>query len=189
MPDPKTAKGLWQRMRERLSSPQEPLKIAPDLPMRRSAQAPTGKPAAAPRKFPGNFFTFSFLLDLQIGDQVHVGRPKTAIFEIVSQTTRWGESVEAAQRLLTADHVRWTDDPVTGVNLRTIHNVEDVLGAEGKLGDRPCRFETILDLGRNIIVYGLYCPADGTRTAFGFLREVFDASYVKPPRPEDPERG
>jgi hypothetical protein len=74
----------------------------------------------------------------------------------------------------------WIDDEQRGIASRTLTNVEDVLGAEGKIGDMHLRFEKVLDLGQNQVVYALFCPEKNIRLAYGFDRRVFEPTYKKP---------
>lgn len=95
---------------------------------------------------------------------------------------RWGERPSDFVALLQKPHLLWTDDPVRGVNEKTLENPEDVLGAEGTIGGKHVRFERILHLGSNVVVYALFCPEGDFRTAYGWGREVSNPLYVPPPR-------
>jgi hypothetical protein len=48
------------------------------------------------------------------------------------------------------------------------------------IGDMRLRFEKVLDLGQNQIVYALYCPEKNIRLAYGFDRLIFEPTYKKP---------
>ncbi len=48
-------------------------------------------------------------------------------------------------------------------------------------------FERVFDLGRNQVVYALYCPTHNFRMAYGFDRLIFEPTYVKPSAPEREE--
>ena len=62
----------------------------------------------------------------------------------------------------------WVDDPERGVGSKTLERVEDVSGAEGMIGGKLVRFEKILEVGENQVVYGLHCPSMDCRLAYGF---------------------
>ncbi len=65
------------------------------------------------------------------------------------------------------------DVPTKGLSERIITSPEDMLGAEGMVGDKTCRFEQILDAGKNQVVFSLFCSENQTRTAYGFARDMF----------------
>lgn len=151
------------------------------------AREPSTTIPPTPEKVPGNFFYFGSALDLAIGGTVHVGFPKISVRDMTTGQVRWGDNPADLLALLQKPHLLWTDDPVRGVNGRTLENPEDVLGAAGTIGGKHVRFERILDLGRNVVVYALFCPEQNYRTAYGWGREVFQPAYVPPPRLPDDE--
>ena len=55
------------------------------------------------------------------------------------------------------------------------------------IGGKLMHFERVFDLGRNQVVYALYCPTHNFRMAYGFDRLIFEPTYVKPSTPERPE--
>ncbi|WP_263352725.1 hypothetical protein [Acidicapsa acidisoli] len=139
------------------------------------------RPASPPQPatpVPGNFFYFEVFIELKLGGAVYIGYPKVAI-RSSNNEVRWGSKMEFSWPDPSKPHAPWIDDPERGIAHRTLDSVEDVLGAEGTIGGRRYRFETILELGNNVIVYGLYNPETRTRTAYGFSRGVFDGTYSK----------
>ena len=157
-----------------------PLRL--DLPSPPHKPPPQPKPQPAGDPVPGNFFYFPYELDLEIAGVVQIGRPKKAVRNEATGEVRWGENLRDISPLPDPNRprLRWTDDPARGVNQRTIENPEDVLGAEGMFSDKPARFESILDLGRHIVVYALFCPDHNFRIAYGWPRKVFQPGYVHP---------
>jgi hypothetical protein len=141
-----------------------------------------------PDLVPGNFLSFEFFIELKVGDRVHLGYPKIPVRNTTTKLVRWGSNVEWAWPNPSKARVPWIDDDQRGVTHRTLASVEDVLGAEGMIGGKLMRFERILDLGRNQIVYALYCPTHNFRMAYGFDRLIFEPTYVKPSAPEREER-
>jgi hypothetical protein len=125
---------------------------------------------------PGNFYFLPFFVELTLGDTVYPGYPKIAVFDTGRQMMRWGSKLEWSAPLPDSPKAPWIDDPELGVARRALTSVEDVLGAEGTIGGRRYRFETVLDQGNNITVYGLYNPETNTRTAYGFDKRVFDGT-------------
>jgi hypothetical protein len=75
--------------------------------------------------------------------------------------------------------IDWIDDERRGLTNRKLAKPEDALGAEGRIGDMHLRFERILDLGRNQVVFALYCPEKNIRLAYGFARAIFDPTYKR----------
>lgn len=134
------------------------------------------EPPVAPRPdlIPGNFFSFEFFIELKIGDVVRVGYPKVCIRDTSTGVLRWGSKAEWSWPDPSKMRIAWVDDEQRGLSQRTLASVEDVLGAEGKIGDMRLRFEKILDLGRSQIVYALYCPEKNIRLAYGFDRLAFE---------------
>ncbi len=132
-----------------------------------------------PKVLPGNFYFLPVFVELTLGDTVYPGYPKIAIFDTGNQVMRWGSKMEFSAPLPNSPKAPWIDDPELGVARRTLAGVEDVLGAEGTIGGMRYRFETILEQGKNIIVYGLYNPETRTRTAYGFNRMIFDGTLFR----------
>jgi hypothetical protein len=122
---------------------------------------------------------FPFFVELTLGDTVYSGHPKSAIFDTGRQVMRWGSKMEWSAPLPDSPKVPWIDDPELGVARRQLTSIEDVLGAEGTIGGKRYRFETILDQGNNITVYGLYNAETNTRTAYGFDKKIFDGSLFQ----------
>jgi hypothetical protein len=80
--------------------------------------------------------------------------------------------------------IDWVDDPERGIGARHIERPEDMLGAEGMLQVHRFRFERILDLGNNVVVYALFNPDKQMRMAYGFNRDAVEPGYVSPARRE-----
>jgi hypothetical protein len=165
---------------------------APAAPQRAvAAKAPA--PARPAELIPGNFFQFEFFIELPIGERLLLGLPKICIRNTQTQEISWGSKLEWAWPNPAKSRVRWTDDGERGVNRKTLENPEDILGAEGSLGDMRLRFERILHLGNNQIVYALYCPEKNIRLAYGFARdqlcsEAESGSRTRPVLPTDHSR-
>ena len=170
-------KRFFQRERD---LPDGPLQLNLPSPPPRPPQRQKPQPPA--ERVPGNFFTFTFILDIEISGVVHAGLPKLALRNSITGQVRWGESLSNLRPDPNRPRISWIDDPVRGVNQRTLENPEDVLGAEGTLGGKRIRFERILDLGRNVVVYALFCPDQNFRIAYGWNREVFQPGYVPAPQ-------
>ena len=130
-----------------------------------------------PELVPGNFFSFEFFIELKIGDVVHLGYLKVCLRDTSTGTVRWGSKVDWSWPDPNKLRIAWVDDEQRGLSGRTLASVEDALGAEGTIGDMRLRFEKILDLGRNQIVYALYCPERDIRLAYGFDRCAFELTY------------
>ncbi len=137
-----------------------------------------------PDLVPGNFSNFEFFIELKVGDFVHIGYPKIPIRDMTTKVVRWGSKVEWAWPDPSKTRISWADDDQRGLTHRTLASVEDVLGAEGMIGGKQMRFERILDVGRNQIVYALYCPTHNFRMAYGFDRLIFEPTYIKPSAPD-----
>jgi hypothetical protein len=132
--------------------------------------------------YPGRFFSFELFIALELGDTVHLGYPKVPFRDISTGVVRWISPVEWSWPDPKKARMKWIDDPERGIGARTLERVEDVLGAEGMLGERFCRFERVLEVGQNQVVYALYCPKMDARLAYGFDRSIFEPGYVKPVR-------
>ena len=129
-----------------------------------------------PDRVPGNFYFFRFWVELQANGKTYVGLPKQAIRQSKADGTtevRWGSPVDLAWPNPNVAHAQWVGDPKTGVASLRLWKPEDLVGAEGNLGDRKFRFEAILDAGKNQIVYSLFCEQGQFRIAFGFPRDMF----------------
>jgi hypothetical protein len=131
-----------------------------------------------PEPYPGNFYGFPFFIRLRMGERVLDGYPKVPIRDTTTGETKWGSRMEWSFPGPDKMQVDWVDDPERGLNKRTIEHPEDALGSEGRLGDdMQVRFERILTIGKNQVVYALYCPAKGIRLAYGFDRKAFEPGY------------
>ncbi len=133
------------------------------------------RPVAAPEFVPGNYYSFEFFIEITIGGKTHLGYPQKAIRDIgkTPPVTVWGTPLKFAWPNPAILRVPWIDDPKKGLTGRTMTGREDLLGAEGTLGDKTYRFETILDAGKNQVVYSLFCDQNQTRIAYGFSRDMF----------------
>jgi hypothetical protein len=96
-----------------------------------------------------------------------------AIRDVVSGHTRWGAAVKYLMPTSAIVRTPWIDDPEKGISRRELYVPEDLIGAEGIIGDKRCFFEQILDLGNNIVVYSIYCYEQQFRLAYGFSRDMF----------------
>jgi hypothetical protein len=153
--------------------------LPPVSPMPRKVPLATVPPSPPPRKadlVPGNFYQFEFYIDLEIKGVVHVGYPKICIR--TSDAIRWGSTTQWSYPSEGQDKVPWIDDPEYGLGPRNLVHVEDALGAEGRIGDMRLRFEKVLDLGDNVIVYSLFCPEKNIRLAYGFHRQAFEPTHL-----------
>ena len=148
-----------------------PVKLDLSQPPRRQMQRAVQKPEA----IPGNYFSFGVLLELKLGDKVHVGSPADAFRDPTTLKVRWGCRVDFLLPGASVPRGPWVDDPVFGIAQRMIRSPEDLLGAEGTFGGIHYRFEQILNSGPNVVVYALYNSEGGTRTAYGFMRPFCEA--------------
>lgn len=128
-----------------------------------------------PARVPGNFYFFKMFIEITIDGKAYVGCPKQAIRDIgkTPPVVRWGSPVELAWPNPAFPRVLWVDEPFKGLAGRNICSAEDLLGAEGTVGGKKCCFESILDVGKNQVVFSLFCPQDQTRMAYGFPRQMF----------------
>jgi hypothetical protein len=128
-----------------------------------------------PERIPGNFYFFEMFIEIAIDGRTHLGYPKQAIRDIgkTPPVIRWGSSPKLSWPNPAIPHVPWIDVPNKGLAGRTIASPEDVLGAEGIVGNKHYRFDQILDVGKNQVVFSLFCPENQTRMAYGFSLEVF----------------
>jgi len=76
--------------------------------------------------------------------------------------------------------ISWIDDPEKGLSQRELSVPEDLIGAEGIIGDKRCLFEQILDFGKNVIVYSIYFYEQQFRVAYGFRRDMLLAKPNMP---------
>jgi hypothetical protein len=182
MDEPPVKPNLLQRLVSSLPFRQEKpaslnLERIPPKPSEPKRSAAPPVPAVPPRqRFPGNFFSFKFCINLAIGDQVWHGVPVHPITDPLGKL-HWGSQSEE----FLFERLPWLDDPVKGVNCRVLENIEDVLGAEGGMSpDLPLRFESILDVRKNTIVFALFNPTKGIRVAYSFPRRAFQKGYIPP---------
>lgn len=144
---------------------------------------PNSTSGSEPELVPGNFFAFEFFIELKLGDSVHIGYPSVPTRDMTTKLVRWGSKLEWSWPDPSKARAPWIDDVQRGLAKRTLVNVEDALGAEGMIGDKPMRFERILFLGRNQVVYALHCPTQNFRIAYGFDRVIFEPNYIRPEAP------
>jgi hypothetical protein len=111
---------------------------------------------------------------------VHLGSPKVRRRDQLNRTERWGDPLDWCWPNPNQRRVAWVDDERHGLTQRTLARAEDALGAEGSLGDLHLRFERILELGRNQVVYALYSPEKNRWLAYGFDRTLFEPTYQRP---------
>jgi hypothetical protein len=132
--------------------------------------------SASQELLPGRYYSFKLFIDITVNGNRHLGYAKQAIRDIgkTPPVIRWGSSMELSWPSPEIPHARWIDDPKSGLLGRTITSPEDFLGAEGTIGDKRYRFEQILDLGKNQVVFSLFRPENQTRIAYGFSREIFE---------------
>jgi hypothetical protein len=172
-----TTSGRFKRLVSLLKgSSSEPVKL--EL----GGTSPKPKQTAAAvqgERVPGNYYVVEFLIKVPLRNTVQFGFPKVAIRNITSGQKSWGSKIDLCWPNPEKPHVDWIDDPEHGFGARTIERPEDALGAEGIIGGNPYRFERILDIGKNQVVYALYNPVNQTRLAFGFDRGSFELGYVK----------
>jgi len=126
---------------------------------------------------PGNYYFFELFIEIEINGATHLGYPKRAIRDMGTNPplVRWGSPMNLCWPDPKIPRVKWMDVPTKGLSGRTITSPEDVLGAEGMVGDKTYRFEQILDMGKNVVVFSLSCPENHTRTAYGFSRDMFQS--------------
>lgn len=152
-----------------------------------SAPSVATAPAATP--IPGNFMFFGMFLELTVEGVVHVGLPQRAVRLMrlggEPPEIRWGVPPEWGSDDPSKPHAPWIDDPKNGVAQRNILSVVDLLGAEGTVGGRHYRFETILELKKSgpreyptyKVTYGLYDDESRSRMAYGFYK--FDGALFE----------
>jgi hypothetical protein len=150
-----------------------PVKLDLSQPPRRQIERAVEKREAT--RIPGNYFSFGMLLELKLGDEVHVGSPADAFRDPTTLKVRWGCRADFLLPGASVPRAPWVDDPIVGIAQRMIRSPEDLLGAEGTFGGIHYRFEQILNSGPNVVVYALYNQDGGTRAAYGFMRPFCEA--------------
>jgi hypothetical protein len=113
-------------------------------------------------------------LQVSIAGKVHIRSPRVPIRNTMSGEVRWGSKLEHMHPGPNSAQIPWVDDPERGIGGRQIGKPEDMLGAEGKLGEHRFRFEKILDLGKNVVVYALLNPDKQIRMAYGFEQDAVE---------------
>ena len=146
--------------------------------VRQSSTKTPAEKVSAPRlpdRVPGNYYSFDFLLEITINGITYIAHPCVAIQQVVrgESVTRWGANVKHLVPTSVIARVPWIDDPEKGFSQRELGVPEDLIGAEGIIGDKRCFFEQILDLGNNIVVYSIYFYEQQFRLAYGFPRDMF----------------
>jgi hypothetical protein len=139
-------------------------------------QSPPRLDDATPREpFPGNFYLFEVFIAIMLDRNEHLGYPKQPIRDTGKSppVVRWGSRIDLMYPKDATSRVRWIDDSRNGLSTRPHNAPEDWLGAEGMVGDKRFRFERILDMGKNQVVFSLFNPELGIRIAYGFDRKVF----------------
>jgi|SRR5271156_4277960 len=124
---------------------------------------------------PGNYYFFELFIEIKINGITHLGYPQRAIRDMGTNPPliRWCSPTKLCWPNPAVPRGQWIDVPTKGLSERTIASPEDVLGAEGKVGDKTYLFERILDAGKHKVVFRLFCPENQTSTAYGFPREMF----------------
>jgi|SRR6516162_2433125 len=173
-----------KRLRERVMMRRETPSVNPSVVPSSKSLTPTvpqPRPLVEPRPdlVAGNFYSFDFFIELKINDVVHLGYPKVCIRDMMTGELRWGSRADWAFPDPAKLRAAWTDDEQRGFTKTTIAKPDDAIGAEGRIGDMHLRFEKILELGRNQIVYALYCPEKNIRLAYGFGRTIFEPTYKR----------
>jgi hypothetical protein len=164
----------WRSASVRLS----PFPAPRDKPLPEATKPVSDGPVSPPELVPGNYYSFKFFIEITIGGTTHLGYPKQAIRDMgkTPPVTVWGSQVELAWPNPAIPRVPWIDNGKK--DLTGLTSPEDLLGAEGTLGDHTTyRFEKILDVGKNQVVYSLLCDQNRTRIAYGFSRDLFKQEY------------
>jgi hypothetical protein len=151
------------------------------LPAPPARPVPVRPPAPAPTLVPGNFLFFDLFLGIKVGENQYFCPPMQAIRNSITGEIVWGTPLEFVLYDPQKPHIEWTDDPANGINSRQLINVEDALGAEGNIQGRHYRFEKVLFLGRNQVVYALFNRDSQSRMAYGFDRNVFSPGETPSP--------
>lgn len=84
----------------------------------------------------------------------------------------WANSFQARGEL------SWVDDPVAGFFQRKIYRLQDAIGVTGQIAGVRHRFDDILQIGRNLVVYQLTNLETCNYLPYGFPREIFDARHA-----------
>jgi hypothetical protein len=145
-----------------------------------STLSPAQKRAVAPpegERVPGNFYLFELFIVITLDGIEYFGLPKQAIRDTGKSPPilRWGSRADLSTYANPAiPRAPWKDDPTNGVATRPRNAPEDWLGAEGIVGD-DTKFviDGILQKGKNEVVYSLFNPKMGIRTAYGFSLKIF----------------
>lgn len=128
---------------------------------------------------PGNYFKFNFFIEITLGEVTYLGYPKEPLRVAgTPPVIHWGSRMELSYPNPSIPRVPWIEDPKTGLSQRTILSAEDLLGAEGRLGDKKYVFEQVLYLGKNQVTYSLFSPDTRTRIAYGFARELVERAKL-----------
>lgn len=77
----------------------------------------------------------------------------------------------------TKGELTWIDDPVSGLFSRTRRGFHEVLGARGIIEGVPYLFESVLQIGRNTVVYQLTNLKTGCYAGVSLNRDMFDPLY------------
>lgn len=171
-------KSLWKRT---AGSSSGPIQLNLEHPRTAAAQPRSVMPTVKQAELvPGNFFFFEMFLRVPIGGTVHLGSPKVAIRDITTGEVRWGSKPQHSYPQPDSVQISWIDDPESGISARPISKPEDMLGAEGIFGEHRFRFERILDLGKNVVVYALLDVDRQIRMAYGINRDAVDPGYISP---------
>jgi hypothetical protein len=136
---------------------------------------------ASPERVPGNYYSFEMFIEITTRGVTHLGYPKQAIRDIgkTSPVIRWGSSLKLSWPNPAVPRAPWIDVPNKGLAGRILASPEDILGAEGMLGNKLYRFHQILNVGKNQVVFSLFCPENQTRIAYGFSRDMFPGAARK----------
>jgi hypothetical protein len=128
-----------------------------------------------PELVPGNYYSFDFLIEITNKGASYIGHPCRAIRHVVGghHVTSWGADIKYLAPTPAIARIAWIDDPEKGLSQRELSIPEDLIGAEGIIGGKRCLFEQILDLGKNVVVYSIYCYEQQFRVAYGFRRNMF----------------
>jgi hypothetical protein len=134
----------------------------------------SSRAAFPPERVPGNYYSFDFLIEIAIDGMTHVGRPCNLLrLGGTPPVTRWASEIKYFLSDPKITRVPWVDDPQKGLLRRTLTVPEDLLGAEGMIADKKCFFEQILDAGKNLVVFSIYCNQQQFHIAYGFSRDLF----------------
>src|ERR1039458_2588109 len=117
-----------------------------------------------PERVPGNFYFFEMFIEIAIDGATHLGYPKQAIRDTgkTPPVIRWGSPLKLSWPNPTIPRVPWIDVPTKGLSGRTITSPEDMLGAEGMVGNKSYRFDQIVGAAKNQLVFSLFRSATQT---------------------------